>query len=140
MWAGGLPARLCVHTCGLVYGPACGLCVCRGTSFSEGQCVWSVCMYMHTCIQWSHMCKRIGLCMSVCCVCEYVYRCVSVCVDCVSMCMYLLLLLFSHSVPSDLWDPLDCSAPGFPVLHYLPKFVPVCVCVHLGMCMGEHRH
>ena len=21
-----------------------------------------------------------------------------------------------------LWDPMDCSKPGFPVLHYLPKF------------------
>ena len=21
-----------------------------------------------------------------------------------------------------LWDPMDCSTPGFPVLHYLPKF------------------
>ena len=21
-----------------------------------------------------------------------------------------------------LWDPMDCSTPGFPVLHYLPEF------------------
>jgi len=21
-----------------------------------------------------------------------------------------------------LWDPMDCSSPGFPVLHYLPEF------------------
>ena len=21
-----------------------------------------------------------------------------------------------------LWDPIDCSTPGFPVLHYLPEF------------------
>ena len=30
-----------------------------------------------------------------------------------------LLLLFSCSVVSDLLDPLDCSTPGFPVLHYV---------------------
>ena len=29
-----------------------------------------------------------------------------------------LLLLFSRSVMS-LCDPMDCSTPGFPVLHYL---------------------
>ena len=33
----------------------------------------------------------------------------------------LLLLLFSHSVVS-LCDPMDCSMPGFPVLHYLQEF------------------
>ena len=33
----------------------------------------------------------------------------------------VLLLLFSRSVVS-LCDPMDCSTPGFPVLHYLPEF------------------
>ena len=28
------------------------------------------------------------------------------------------LLLFSHSVMSDSCNPMDCSTPGFPVLHY----------------------
>ena len=23
-----------------------------------------------------------------------------------------------------LWDPMDCSMPGFPVLHHLPEFAP----------------
>ena len=32
----------------------------------------------------------------------------------------LLLLLFSHSVMS--CDSMDCSTPGFPVLHYLLEF------------------
>ena len=32
----------------------------------------------------------------------------------------VLLLLFSRSVVS-LCDPMDCSMPGFPVLHYLPE-------------------
>ena len=32
------------------------------------------------------------------------------------------VLLFSHSVMSEFWYPTDCSTPGFPVLHYLPKF------------------
>ena len=30
-------------------------------------------------------------------------------------------LLLSRSVVS-LFDPMDCSTPGFPVLHYLPEF------------------
>ena len=33
----------------------------------------------------------------------------------------LTQLLFSHSVVSFLCDPMDCSTPGFPVLHYLPE-------------------
>ena len=33
-----------------------------------------------------------------------------------------LLLLFSHSVVPHLWDPMDCSMPGLPVLHPLPEF------------------
>ena len=33
---------------------------------------------------------------------------------------FSLLLLFSHSVVSDC-NPMDCSTPGFPVLHYLPE-------------------
>ena len=24
-----------------------------------------------------------------------------------------------------LWDPMDCSTPGFPVLHYLPEFAQI---------------
>ena len=36
-----------------------------------------------------------------------------------------LLLLFSHSVISDLCNPTDCSTLGFPVLHHLPKFVQI---------------
>ena len=31
----------------------------------------------------------------------------------------ILLLLFSCSVMSHLYHPMDCSMPGFPVLHYL---------------------
>ena len=33
----------------------------------------------------------------------------------------LLLLLFSHSVMT-LCEPMGCSMPGFPVLHYLQEF------------------
>ena len=32
------------------------------------------------------------------------------------------LLLFIRSVMSTLYDPMDCSTPGFPVLHHLPEF------------------
>ena len=35
--------------------------------------------------------------------------------------MIYLLLLFTCSVMSGLGDPMDCSMPGFPVLHYLPE-------------------
>ena len=31
-------------------------------------------------------------------------------------------LLFSHSVMSNSLDPMDCSMPGFSVLHYLLQF------------------
>ena len=38
------------------------------------------------------------------------------------VCLFLILLLFTCSVMSDSLWPLDCSTPGFPVLHYLPEF------------------
>ena len=34
-------------------------------------------------------------------------------------------ILFSHSVMSDSLQPLDCSTPGFPVLHYLLEFAEI---------------
>ena len=34
-------------------------------------------------------------------------------------------ILFSHSVVSDSLQPLDCSTPGFPVLHYLLEFAEI---------------
>ena len=33
--------------------------------------------------------------------------------------------LFSHSVVSDSLDPMDCSSPGSPVLHYLLEFAQI---------------
>ena len=33
-----------------------------------------------------------------------------------------ILLLFSHEVVSDSLGPMDCSTPGFPLLHHLLKF------------------
>ena len=33
-----------------------------------------------------------------------------------------LLLLFQLFSCVKLWNPVDCSTPGFPVLHYLPEF------------------
>ena len=33
-----------------------------------------------------------------------------------------ILLLFSHSVMSNSLCPMECSTPGFPVLHSLPEF------------------
>jgi len=35
-----------------------------------------------------------------------------------------MLLLAAKSCPT-LSDPMDCSTPGFPVLHYLPEFAQV---------------
>ena len=34
----------------------------------------------------------------------------------------LLLLLLSQQLCPTLCDPMDCSTPGFPVLHYILKF------------------
>ena len=34
----------------------------------------------------------------------------------------LRLFLCSYEVPSDTLDPMNCSTPGFLVLHYLPEF------------------
>ena len=33
-----------------------------------------------------------------------------------------VVVLFSHSVLSDFLCPMDCSIPGFPILHYLLEF------------------
>ena len=38
------------------------------------------------------------------------------------------VLLFSRSVVSDSFNPMDCSTPGFPVLHHLPEFAQI----HVG--------
>ena len=39
------------------------------------------------------------------------------------------IVLFSHSVMCHLkvtlCDPMDCSMPGFPVFHHLPKFAQI---------------
>ena len=43
-----------------------------------------------------------------------------------------MLLLFSHLVVSDSFDPKDCSMPGLPVPHHLPKFAQV----HIH-CIGD---
>ena len=34
----------------------------------------------------------------------------------------MIFLLFSHCLCPALCNPMDCSTPGFPVLHYLPEF------------------
>ena len=36
------------------------------------------------------------------------------------------MLLFSCSIMSTLCNPMDCSMPGFPVLHDLLKFAQIC--------------
>ena len=36
--------------------------------------------------------------------------------------LYLLFLLFSPKSCLTVHDLMDCSTPGFPVLHYLPEF------------------
>ena len=51
--------------------------------------------------------KRYCVLLHALCICHYV-----------SVVLMLTLLLFSHSVMS---DPMDCSTPGFPVLHHLPE-------------------
>ena len=48
------------------------------------------------------------------------------------------LLLFSHSVVSDSLQPMDCSMPGFPILHYtllkLMSVESVMLSNHLILC------
>ena len=36
-------------------------------------------------------------------------------------CLYFLCCSVANLCPI-LWDPMNCSTPGFPVLHYLPEF------------------
>ena len=36
-----------------------------------------------------------------------------------------VVVLFSHSVLSDFLCPMDCSIPGFPILHYLLEFAQI---------------
>ena len=38
----------------------------------------------------------------------------------------ILLLLLSCQVRPTLCNPMDCSMPDFPVLHYLPEFAQTC--------------
>ena len=42
--------------------------------------------------------------------------------------LLLLLLLFCYSVTKSCWilyDPMVCSMPGSPVLHYIPEFAQI---------------
>ena len=49
-----------------------------------------------------------------------------------SLLMYswISLFSFSSSVMSDSLNPMNCSAPGFPVLHHLPEFAQI----HVHRC------
>ena len=38
------------------------------------------------------------------------------------LCRGMLLLLFSHWVCPTSCDPMDCSMPGFPIIHHLLEF------------------
>ena len=38
---------------------------------------------------------------------------------------FIGILLFSHSVVSDVCNPMDYSTPGFPVHHQLPELAPI---------------
>ena len=49
-----------------------------------------------------------------------------------SLTLSLLCCLVAKSCPT-LCDPMDCSTPGFPVLHYLPEFAPDSSC-----CLFRH--
>ena len=62
---------------------------------------------------WLYFCSIVDL---YCCVCfrctvkgfSYIYCCCSVAKSCLTLC-----------------DPMDCSTPGFPVLHYFPEFAQI---------------
>ena len=42
--------------------------------------------------------------------------------ECVCVCVCVCVCSVTKSCLT-LWDPMKCSMPGFPVLHYLPEFV-----------------
>ena len=45
-------------------------------------------------------------------------------------CYFLLFVLLYCSVTKScpiLWDPMDCSTPGFPLVHHLPEFAQTLV-------------
>ena len=47
------------------------------------------------------------------------------------MLLYFFIILLPCSAPKSsliLCDPMNCSTPGFPVLHYLPQFAQIHVC------------
>ena len=53
--------------------------------------------------------------------------------------LFFWFIVQSLSCVWTLCDPIGCSTPGFPVLHYLPKFVcsdscPVMPSNHLSLC------
>ena len=39
-----------------------------------------------------------------------------------TLCFPMFVAAVQSLSQSDLWDPMDCSIPAFPVLHYLPEF------------------
>ena len=51
----------------------------------------------------------------------------TICVNffCAARWLNYTLLLFSHQVVSGSLQPLDCSTPGFPILHYLPELAQI---------------
>ena len=44
---------------------------------------------------------------------------------CAASWLSYILLLFSHQVMSGSLQPLDCSTPGFPILHYLLELAQI---------------
>ena len=58
---------------------------------------------------------------SVCVIFHFFHQCLIVfCIQ-----VFSLFVVVCYSVAKlcpTLWDPMNCSTPGFPVLHYLPEF------------------
>ena len=42
--------------------------------------------------------------------------------QCLNLVIWFLLFVIQSLSCVQLWDPVDCSTPRFPVLHYLPEF------------------
>ena len=61
-------------------------------------------------------------------VCGCVCVCVCVCLNNMMLCRNIMCLFCCYSVAEScptLCDPLNCTAPGFSVLHYLPEFAQI---------------
>ena len=110
---------LCVYECPV------SACVCGVWQLPVCVCECPVRVCVCGVLRCACMCSSV-LWVCVCVVCGGVpvygrVSCECVCVWCVVVCL-CMVSFFSH-----VWlcDAMNCSMPGFPVLHYLPEFAQI---------------